>query len=80
MARQHILRYHYYSKAEASEVFLSLGILQATIDGWYTVATAEGYAKHAGHRNKGGGELYLSGEELMRLAMKALGAGYTVGQ
>jgi hypothetical protein len=77
---EHILRAGFYNKAQASEVFLQLGISQATIDGWFTTAAAEGYAKHAMHRNTNGVELYLSGAELMQRAMKALGASWTFGQ
>jgi hypothetical protein len=79
MARGHITRYGYYNKAEASDFYLSLGISQGVIDGWYSVAASEGPQKHPSHKNQGGGELYLSGAELIRLAMKALGQSWVIG-
>ncbi len=77
---EHILRTGFYNKAEASAWALQLGIAQGVIDGWYATAAAEGYSKHAMHQNKGGGELYLSGAELMRLAMKDKGQSWVYGQ
>ncbi len=76
---EHILRTGFYNKAQASAWALQLGISQGTIDGWFTTAAAEPQ-KHAWHRNQGGGELYLSGEEIMRLAMKAKGESWVFGQ
>lgn len=75
---EHILRTRFYNKSEASAWALQLGIAQGVIDSWYTTAAAEPQ-KHAWHKNQGGNELYISGEEIMRLAMKALGKSWVYG-
>ncbi len=79
MAAQIILRTGFYSKAEASAWALPLGIAQGVIDSWFSNALAEGPGRHAYHTNKGNNEMYLGGAELIYRAMKALGAGWTVG-
>ncbi len=74
----HNVRSRVYTKQEA--YLLYPDIAQATIDGWYSTAASEGFGKHSMSYPHNDGVLAISGFELHRLYLKAVGKLWCIGQ